>query len=98
VAWGVVVAGRAVAGATPGRGPPPAEWRGVVVLSRSGPLSRAGEQLAVTLLRVACHCWGLTHCCLRDSPGGRPRDVAACRGRPQVDASRSLCAGFRQCG
>jgi hypothetical protein len=40
----------------------------------------------------------LTRGCLRASPGGRPRTVTSCRGCPQVDARRSLCAGFRQCG
>jgi hypothetical protein len=50
-----------------------------------------------SLLRVAWHYWGLTRCCLRASPGGRPRAVAASRGRPPVDARGRLCAGFLQC-
>ena len=41
---------------------------------------------------------GLTRGCLCASPGGRPRTLAVCRGRPPVDARRLLCAGFRQCG
>jgi hypothetical protein len=52
-----------------------------------------GRSPLFALLRVACHCWGLTRGCLRASPGGRPRAVAASRGRPPVDARRRLCAG-----
>jgi hypothetical protein len=62
------------------------------------PFPVPGVRFLFALLRVAFHCWGLTRGCLRASPGGRPRTVAARRGRPPVDARRRLCAGFRQCG
>jgi hypothetical protein len=48
------------------------------------------RRLLFALLRVACQCWGLTRGCLRASPGGLPRAVAASRGRPPVDARRRL--------
>jgi hypothetical protein len=55
-----------------------------------------GRRSLLTLLRVTCHCWGLTQGCRRALSGGHPCDVAAC-GSPPVEAYR-LCAGFRQCG
>ena len=66
--------------------------------SAMAPFPVPGRSLLFALLRVACHCWGLTRRCLRASPGGRPHAVAASRGCPLVDARRRLCAGFRQCG
>ncbi len=62
------------------------------------PFPVPGHRSLFALLRVACHCWGLTLGCLRASSGGRPRAVAARRGRPPVDVRRRLCSGFRQCG
>ena len=62
------------------------------------PFPVPGRSSLFALLRVACHCWGLMRSCLRVSPGERPYDVAASRGRPQVDARLLLCVGFRQCG
>ena len=44
---GAAAAGRAAAGAGPGRGPQPAVWRGAAVLHRRWPLPRAGAQLPV---------------------------------------------------
>jgi hypothetical protein len=62
------------------------------------PFPVPGPRSLFSLLRVACHCWGLTRGCLRASSGGHPHAVAASRGRPPVDVRRLLCAGFRQCG
>jgi hypothetical protein len=62
------------------------------------PFPVPGRRSLFALLRVACHCWGLTCCCLRESPGGFPRAVAECSGHPLVDVCGLLCAGFLQCG
>jgi hypothetical protein len=66
--------------------------------SALAPFPVPGRSLLFALLRVACHCWGLTRGCLRESPGGRPHSVATRRGRPPVYVRRRLCAGFLQCG
>ncbi len=58
------------------------------------PFPVPGCSLLLPLLRVACHCWGLTCGCLCASPAEHTRDVSELRGRPLVDAR----AGFRQCG
>jgi hypothetical protein len=62
------------------------------------PLPRAGAKFAVRVSAGGLPLRGLTRGCLRESPGGRPHDVAAHSGCPQVDARRKLRAGFRQCG
>ena len=63
-----------------------------------GPLPRAGAQFTVRVSTGGLPLLVLTYGCLRASPGGSPRTVAARRGRPPGDVRRRLCAGFRQCG
>jgi hypothetical protein len=100
----VVGGGRGVGGWGGGGGGSRARPAAGRVARRGGPAPALapfpvpGRCSLFALLRVACHCWGLTLGCLRASPGGRPQAVAVYRGRPSVDARRLLYVGFRQCG
>jgi len=77
------------------RWPRDAEWRSC---AGYGPLPRAWVQLPVCISTGGLPLMILLYGCVRVSSGGHPRTVTACRGRPQVDASGQLCAGFLQCG
>jgi hypothetical protein len=95
VSWRVVSAGRAAAGATPGRRPPLAACRGAAVLRRRWPPSPCRGAARCSRLRVACTDGGS-----RTAVGGRRPESdahALWRGRPP-GAAHGLCAGFRQCG
>ena len=62
VSWGVAAVGQGVAGAGPGRDPPPAA-------PALAPFPVPGRSSLFALLQVASHCWSLRLSCLRVLPG-----------------------------